>query len=342
MINNTLGSSAMQSARDSFTDVNSLDGVKALGRDKDPEALRKISQQFESMFMQQMLKTMRSTNEIFSEGNYMHSSATQFHQQMFDHQMALEMSSGKGMGLADVLFRQLSAQYSGEFIEPQKDTSELDAAAPSVKGASAPPANDPVINGATENSVQSDKPVESITKTGNKQAAAMTAEDFIQSLLPSAQAAAEQLNVKPQVLLAQAALETGWGKHVIHAGNGDNSHNLFNIKADQRWDGGSVNVPTLEFRDGIAAKEQANFRQYNSYAESFSDYVAFIKGNPRYQQALQQASDPKAYTRELQKAGYATDPDYADKINRLLDSDIIRNAGTPNLASSSLAANGGL
>lgn len=328
-------SRAMQSAKDSFTDVNSLDSVKAMGRQKDPEALRKIAQQFESMFMQQMLKNMRSTNDIFSEGNDLNSNESQFHQQMFDHQMALEMSKGKGMGLADVLFRQMTAQFSDEFKsdnlgdKPQRKSLQdyFDRSSSVVT---------PPMSGSDDLELSA---VENVV--GNKTSANLSPQEFIEQLLSQAQAAAAKINVKPEVLLAQSALETGWGQHVIHDAKGSNSHNLFNIKADQRWDGDSVKVSTLEYRDGIAAKEQASFRQYNSYAESFEDYVNFLQSNPRYEQALKNASDPEAYTAELQRAGYATDPKYADKINRLVQGDVIQSAVQKQLSMASLGVEGG-
>lgn len=326
-------SRAMQSAKDAFTDVNSLDGVKAMGRRKDPEALRKIAQQFESMFMQQMLKNMRSTNEVFSEGNDLNSNESQFHQQMFDHQMALEMSKGKGMGLADVLFRQMSAQFGDEFKSGDLDTHASKKSLQDYFDRSAS-----VMTPVQSRKIDDDKSISTVDNTAEvKPSAKLTPQEFIDNLLSQAQSAAAKINVKPEVLLAQSALETGWGQHVIHDAKGSNSHNLFNIKADQRWDGDSIKVSTLEYRDGIAAKEQASFRQYDSYADSFEDYVDFLQSNPRYENALKHASDPEAYTAELQRAGYATDPKYAEKINRLIQGDVIQGAVKKQL---SMADNG--
>lgn len=321
-------SRALQSAKDSFTDVNSLDSVKKMGRNKDPEALLKIAKQFESMFMQQMLKNMRSTNEVFGKDNFLNSNETQFHQQMFDHQMSLEMTAGKGIGLADVLYRQMSAQYSGEFLERDQKGDDLDIKASNNSNPFADGlASLKIPKSGIDEELKALATAEIIPNSiGKKNSALNSIEEFIQQLLPQAKQAAKDLNTKPEVLLAQAALETGWGKHVIHNNKGENSHNLFNIKADSRWDGESVRVPTLEFKNGVAAKEQASFRQYNSYAESFNDYVNFIQDNPRYQKALTVASDVNAYATELQKAGYATDPNYAEKIQRLTQSDAIKQA----------------
>lgn len=329
-------SRAMQSAKDAFTDVNSLDGVKAMGRRKDPEALRKIAQQFESMFMQQMLKNMRSTNDIFSEGNDLNSNESQFHQQMFDHQMALEMSKGKGMGLADVLFRQMTAQYGNEFNSADVDRVDSKQSLQDYFDKSAS-----VVTPVQSKDLDVDNSISSASSVGAKQPASLSPEEFIHQLLSQAQSAAKKINVKPEVLLAQTALETGWGQHVIHDGKGTNSHNLFNIKADQRWLGDSVKVSTLEYRDGIAAKEQASFRQYKSYADSFDDYVNFLQSNPRYEKALKHASDAETYTAELQRAGYATDPKYAEKINRLMRGDLIQGAVQKQLSIARLGVEGG-
>ena len=125
------------------------------------------------------------------------------------------------------------------------------------------------------------------------------------------------MGIDPAVLVAQSALETGWGKKVIQADQGS-SFNLFGIKADGRWDGKAATVSTVEFRDGLAVLEKASFRAYDSLSGSFNDYVDFLKSNPRYQQALDKVSDNKEFLAELQDAGYATDPKYAEKILGIL------------------------
>jgi len=142
-------------------------------------------------------------------------------------------------------------------------------------------------------------------------------ERFIEVLRPHAEKAARELGVDANLLLAQAALETGWGRAVIKHANGANSHNLFNIKADQRWQGPQAVVNTLEYENGVAQRKKAAFRSYASYEESFRDYVAFLKENPRYNEALRQTEQPARYIRALQRAGYATDPRYADKVMKI-------------------------
>jgi flagellar protein FlgJ len=165
------------------------------------------------------------------------------------------------------------------------------------------------------------------SRVGQKTSVSSTQENFVMMLKPHAEKAAAELNINPDVLIAQVALETGWGKHVIHDKRGENSFNLFNIKAGNQWQGDKVNVSTLEFRDGIAANEKADFRKYSNYADSFSDYVQFMKNNSRYAQVLEKGNDSAAYADALQSAGYATDPEYAKKIKRLLNTDVIKSLG---------------
>jgi flagellar protein FlgJ len=149
-------------------------------------------------------------------------------------------------------------------------------------------------------------------------------ERFVQQLYHYAEKAAEAIGVNPQVLLAQAALETGWGQKLIQKQDGESSFNLFNIKAGKKWQGDYVTVPTLEYRDGIAVKEQAAFRSYSNPQDSFADYVELINQNPRYKRAMQHAENPARYVRELERAGYATDPQYAEKIIQIMNSDSMK------------------
>ena len=149
---------------------------------------------------------------------------------------------------------------------------------------------------------------------------------FVKAIWPYAQASAEKLGVDPRVLVAQAALETGWGRGVIRHADGRSSNNLFGIKGGGSWQEETVSVPTLEYRDGVAVKERALFRSYDSLATSFHDYVQFLQNNPRYKEALMHVGDPQQFTSALQEAGYATDPRYAEKINQLIGGDTLASA----------------
>ncbi|MBY4675926.1 flagellar assembly peptidoglycan hydrolase FlgJ [Marinobacterium arenosum] len=338
------------SAADSklFTDLAELQKLKSKDNRNTPEALQAVAQEFEQLFMNMMLKSMRQANEAFGKDNFLNSNDVQFYQEMLDSQLTLELSKKQGVGLAEVMVRQLSKTLPGggeKAASQAADNAGETVSSTGVGSAKLPrpePAADPtaliariVESAAVVESKQPQKqelpphitapdsaelqPVP-VKKTEPAAVAKVlpdsfdSAEQFVSELTPLAERAAAELGVRPQVLLAQAALETGWGKHMVRREDGSNSYNLFNIKADRRWDGERASVSTLEYRDGIAQREQAAFRAYGSYQESFDDYVAFLKENPRYQQALHQAADPEAYLQELQQAGYATDPAYADKI----------------------------
>jgi len=145
-------------------------------------------------------------------------------------------------------------------------------------------------------------------------------DEFVENLWPHAQQAAEKLGVNPKAILAQAALETGWGKYPIAKENGAASFNLFGIKADGRWSGDRAVVNTLEFRDGVAKREKAAFRAYDSFGQSFDDYANFLSSSERYKDALQSGDDASMFAASLQKGGYATDPKYSEKIDSILSS----------------------
>ena len=156
---------------------------------------------------------------------------------------------------------------------------------------------------------------ETISKKTNKQTISQSkqAQDFIQWVWPYAQKVSHLIGIDPKVLVAQAALETGWGKFIAKDANGNSSNNLFNIKATNT-DKTSVTVKTTEFEKGLPVKQIASFKTYPSVEDSFQDYITFLNKNPRYKDALAQTDDPQRFIQSLQDAGYATDPDYANKI----------------------------
>jgi peptidoglycan hydrolase FlgJ len=313
----TLSASGKDSLiKDNFLDQNSLNAVKAMGRKNDPQALKEIAKKFEAMFVQQMMKSMRDASEVFADGDMFSSSEVKFHQDMLDQQMVLNLTSGKGIGLATSMYQQMQAMYN------KNSSATIDAQstfAPVIK---------PLANNIIPN-VEVNAPPVLISRASiviSKNSVAQTQEEFVAALMPFAKQAAAELNIKTDVLLAQAALETGWGKHVIHDTQGNNSFNIFNIKKSNSWEGKSVHVKTLEYQKGIAQQEHAEFRQYNDYRHSFLDYVNVMKTNPRYQHALGAGATSAGYADALQAAGYATDPDYAEKIKQLLMNDAIRSA----------------
>lgn len=266
---------------DVYTNLSGLNAIKIAGREDATEGLKQVAKQFESLFVNMMLKTMRDSNKAFSEGNYLSSNEMDIHQQNFDNQLSVHLTAGDGIGLADVLFRQLVQKYDVSSEELANEAEKISFNSP---------------------------------------------EDFVQKMLPFAQKAAKELGVAPEFLVAQSALESGWGSKIASDSQGGTSHNLFGIKADKSWDGPVASSKTLEFEGGVAVQQRASFRKYDGFGEGFSDYVKFLKSNPRYESALAEASNANKFGAALQEAGYATDPAYASKIQAVMNSDIIRNA----------------
>ena len=357
----------------SYADLKSLDGLKLQAKNNDPEALKTVAKQFESLFINMLMQNSRKANESISKDSYFDSGDTKFYRDMLDEQLSLSLSSGKGIGISDVLVRQLSPdrdkQPSADVsnnIERQLFEKALDATAKaaieSVAKRAVEPASQiqssaaPISASAPEPNVAlNDLPElrpgdfldairavearlrEELAGTDVNAGTAVaqsemlpgrftSPEEFVQGIYPLAQEAANSLGIDARVLVAQAALETGWGQSLPHHADGSSTHNLFGIKADQRWSGGAATVDTLEFRDGIAQREKAAFRSYDSFGESLQDYVSFIQNNGRYASALSSGGDGSAYVQELQLAGYATDPEYATKITGILNGDILQQA----------------
>lgn len=306
-----------------YTDMQGLaklrQRARAEGGEQSPETLREVAGQFEALFVQQMLKTMREST--LNEG-LMDNDQSKFYQGMFDQQIALEMTRGKGLGLADMLVRQLGGS------SPTDAERRVREPADPFLGPAAPLRRPQPANYAQHMATLVTAPADGapaspdvpLPDTALAHWRPQDRDQFVADLWPHAQQAAEKLGVDPRVLLAQAALETGWGQHVMQRRDGRSSHNLFGIKADGRWDGDQVSHRTVEFRHGVLQREQAAFRAYPTPAHSIADYADFIRGNPRYTDAVGSA-DPRRYATELQRAGYATDPAYARKIMNIYNSD---------------------
>ena len=291
-----------------YTDFSGLTALRTKARDDQAEARGEVARQFESIFLQMMLKTMRKAKlaESMFDGE-----AMQKYRDMHDQQLAVHLAGAGGIGLADVIEKQLAG---GSHFGGQKNRSLDDYQNRPVYGQHLLPKK-----AEQKVSQASDTNNDGIEFDGS-------VETFVDKLKPYAEKAAAALGLQPVALLAQAALETGWGKSQMKTADGTPSFNLFGIKADTRWNGKQAAVSTLEFRDGIAQKEKANFRAYDSYQQAFDDYTKFISDNPRYQQAVRKAADPKSYFSALQHAGYATDPEYANKIMSILNGGNIHQA----------------
>ena len=290
-------------------DLNALrqDALKSGGdQQASNEALKKAAEHFESIFTQMLMKSMRQANEAMEDKNSpFNSSGVKFFQEMHDQQLSLELSKKGSLGLADLIVKQLSPNVDG-----YKPSTVLrsDAQLPMQK---------PSSESLPEFIRRQPEPVEKAEKSV-EQPNFDSPESFISSMWEHAKTAAQKIGLNPAVMIAQAALETGWGKHVIPKQDGGSSFNLFNIKADRSWQGEHAKKMTLEFEQGLPVKKQANFRAYDSIKESINDYVDFLQSNPRYSKALNNVDKPEQYLDDLQKAGYATDPNYAQKIKNVL------------------------
>ena len=273
-------------------DARGLDALRLQAKQDPQQALKGVSQQFEAVFLHTLLKTMR---EATPQDGPMDSDQTRSYTAMLDQQMAQSLSS-RGIGLADVMLRQLTRS---RVAVPGAESARQATQAP------APGAN-PVASAARV--VPGELKVEDLRH----------GEDFLARMKEAALQASVATGIPARFLLGQAALESGWGKHEIRAADGSPSHNLFGIKAGKNWKGASVEVMTTEYLDGAPRKILQRFRAYGSYAEAFQDYAALLKGNRRYAAVLGQ-TDGAAFAQGLQRAGYATDPRYADKLTSILN-----------------------
>lgn len=359
----------IHTAQSSYTDLNRLQRLK-VGDERDSEAnLRQVAQEFEALFIGEMMKAMRSANDVLADDLF-NSNESKTYRDMYDQQMSVTLSQGKGMGMADVLVRQMSsmqqpstrpnpfAQADSE-LKVASEPAAATPATPAVESAPAAAENTAyrhVADTSTVNFRRYTGVAPSALAKYKQQLAAASAEtaagqqpthkqamrsyadvinslpasaakqvqqgrfhspeEFVTAMLPMAEQAAKQLGVDPSYLVAQAALETGWGKHMQRGADGQSSYNLFGIKA-HGWKGQSAAAPTSEYINGKLVKITDSFRQYDSFTHSFNDYVNFLQQNPRYKKALQVAGNAEQYVRELQRAGYATDPNYAAKISRI-------------------------
>lgn len=269
-----------------YTEFSGLHKLKLAAKNASPEALEEVANQFESFFLKMMLKQMRDAS--LGEGLF-DSEQSRLYQDMMDQQMAMDLSDKRIFGIADSIIKQLA-----HTVKINEKVNEF--------------------NPLPERTKFDNTMLKLSTDLKTTENSFKTPDEFINTLRPYAEAAAEKLGVPANILLAQSALETGWGNRMIQHSKGGNSHNLFGIKADHRWQGQYVNVSSVEYIDGKAKREFSNFKVYESYKQSFDDYVDFIKNNDRYRSALESNKTGEAYIKALQEAGYATDPQYADKV----------------------------
>jgi len=268
-------------------DSQNLDKLRLQAKQSPDQAIKGAAQQFEQVFLNMMLKSMR---EATPQDGVFDSEQTKMFTGMLDQQLAQSMSSGHGIGLADVMVRQLSRSSLAA-----EGTPKAEFAKPIMPAA----VNKTAIPSAYNENFQ---------------------QDFVQKLMPQAEVASRETGIPAHLMVGQAALESGWGRREIKMADGTNSHNLFGIKAGANWNGKVAEVMTTEYHNGVAHKQVERFRAYGSYAEAFKDYAAMLSSNPRYAQVLLQGNTAQGFANALQQSGYATDPHYAEKLSKVINS----------------------
>lgn len=304
-------------------DVQGVDALRRTVRSSPQEGMRQASKQFEVMFMQMVLKSMREATP--SDGMF-GSQQEKLYTSMLDQQLAQNLS-GRGLGLAEAMFAQLSRTMGGEATPPSGAVRP--GVLPTNKLPDAPGTPAPKMAPVTQTMPDATLSLTRAPDLTFYDAATAQAtlsrsalpqahvEQFVSRLLPAAQRASQASGVPAQLIMAQAALESGWGRREIRADDGSASYNLFGIKADRSWRGPVVETSTTEYVNGVAQKTRAVFRAYGSYEEAFSDYAKFLVTNPRYANVLA-TRDPAEAAHGLQRAGYASDPQYGGKLVRIM------------------------
>lgn len=274
-------------------DARSLDALKYAAGNNDPQAVRAAAKQFESLFMRELIKSMR---EATMKSGLLDGPQGDLATDLLDQQLSVQMAGQSG-GLSDAIVRQLSQQMggSGNTALSVPSTLSLAASRTRLAGTAAASAN----AGAT---------------------APAGRENFVQFHRAAAERVAQESGIPAHFMLGQAGHETGWGRSEIRQADGSPSYNLFGIKAGNGWRGKVATVTTTEYEGGVARKVVAKFRAYGSYEDAFRDYARLINGNPRYAGARAKVGSAVAYAAELQKAGYATDPAYASKLSHAIHS----------------------
>jgi flagellar protein FlgJ len=329
---------AAATAGGTYTDVN---GLAALKRDpSSPQAIKAVAQQVDALFLQMMLKSMRDAS---TEGGESESNEMSMYKDMFDKQIALQLSQHQGLGLGAQLTRQLAAQAASAKGQPTAGaapaggatdatsvrraptggspasaTSAASAASASAAGGAGPGAQ------AQAESAQGG-PAPKSPDTGST-APVTNPSHFVSLVYPAIQRAAAALGVSPLGMLAQAALETGWGQRMARTAAGTPSLNMFGVKADSGWTGARARADTVEFSGGVATQKHTAFRAYGSIESSVSDFAGLLGSSPRYRDAVANGHDARAYVAAIGKSGYATDPQYATKLNDIMNSSTFQHA----------------
>lgn len=291
-------------------DSHGIDALRASAARDPRAAIKEAAKQFEALFMRELMKSMRQAT--LSSG-LLDNSTTELGTEMLDTQFAQQMTGLRG-GLSEAIARHLERQMG---VADGAAETELQGAPPSkfviptqVGIHPSSPAVDPRVKPGVSRGRDDNPPLANLSGTQI---------GFVQQHAQAARMAEQESGIPASFMLAQAAHETGWGQHPIRHKDGQSANNLFGIKAGANWKGAVAEVMTTEVIDGQAHSVKAKFRAYASPAESFQDYARLIGDNPRYARVLEQTGSAQRFAQELQRAGYATDPHYADKLTRSIN-----------------------
>lgn len=306
-----------------YHDLQGLASLRGKASSNADAALNEVAEQFEALFLQIILKESRDSG--FGDPLFDSNDADAY-RDMLDKQLSVSLSKKGDLGLANIIVKQIRQQLPEQAVatnnpfsfSPSTRLYSIPALSPAVTRPALPGITGQVLSRtAPVAAAPSNLPATSVLPVASKRPAFNSPHEFVSTILPYAQKIAEKIDVPAETIVAQAALETGWGKHMIQKPDGSNSFNLFGIKADDRWLGDRVKVTTTEFKNGVSFKKVDEFRSYASLQEGVEDYVKFLQGSPRYEKALA-ATHSEGFLSELQKAGYATDPTYAQKITNIV------------------------
>lgn len=322
---------AINDYTDFYLNFQRFGELKRDARGRPADAAERVAQQFEGLLVQQMLAAMRAAARV-DDG--LHSSYLDTYREMYDKQLAQIIAGQDRLGFARLMLRQLPGDADpgntmAEVADPAAELERRPLSTPAPSAARTVAVTASKSGQAGSAGASTAERADAARVVLNRVVADDFAEvklnaqatpgwrdpaEFVADILPAATRAAKALGVSARLLIAQSALETGWGRHTLRLDDGRSSYNLFGIKAGSGWNGPAVSRTSLEYRGGVLEPEVSNFRAYASPADSLRDYVDFIRSNSRYRAALERAGDDESYIRAIHRAGYATDPGYADKV----------------------------
>jgi peptidoglycan hydrolase FlgJ len=309
-------------------DVKASDDLRMRLKNDTPAGIKQAAQEFEALFLREVLKSMRDA--VPNDGLF-DSDQTRFYTDMLDQQLAQDLSRKGTLGFAEMIEKQLAGKFPPDAAALERGNAASALGLPATTSQATSTTAEalqnyryPVAPASVQNGLRIDGQAPGNAAAGSA-AIPADAGEFVSQVWPYAVEASQQLGIPAQYLVAHAALESGWGKSSLRRADGSPAYNLFGIKVGKNWTGDTVDMQTVEYVNGQAQTVTARFRAYSSYADSFRDYAALLRNNARYAPIMgtQSGSD---FAKGLQRAGYATDPEYADKLSRIINGPTLRQA----------------